>query len=86
MRRAGVGRILYASGSGIYGDLGELEIDEDHGPVVPISTYGASKLAFERALEAEQGTSGTDGRPVHPGDPGGNRRQAADTGAAGTTL
>ena len=26
---------LYASGSGVYGDLGELEADEDHGPLVP---------------------------------------------------
>src|SRR5207237_9915887 len=42
--------------------------------------------AVEPAGAAAQGTSGTDGRPVHPGDPGGNRRQAADTGAAGTTL
>ena len=25
--------ILYASGSGVYGDLGELEADEDHGPL-----------------------------------------------------
>lgn len=47
MRRAGVGRILYASGSGVYGDLGESEPNEDHGPLVPISTYGASKLAGE---------------------------------------
>ena len=27
--------VLYASGSGVYGDLGELEADEDHGPLVP---------------------------------------------------
>jgi UDP-glucose 4-epimerase len=47
MRRSGTGRILYASGSGVYGDLGEKEIDEDFGPLFPISTYGASKLAGE---------------------------------------
>jgi UDP-glucose 4-epimerase len=47
MRRAGVPRIAYASGSGIYGDLGEIEAKEDHGPLVPVSTYGASKLAGE---------------------------------------
>jgi UDP-glucose 4-epimerase len=52
MRRAGVGRILYASGSGIYGDLGDREIAEDHGPLVPISTYGASKLAGEALISA----------------------------------
>lgn len=52
MRRAGVGRILYASGSGIYGDLGEREPSEDHGPLAPVSTYGASKLAGEALISA----------------------------------
>jgi UDP-glucose 4-epimerase len=52
MRVAGCRRLLYASGSGIYGDLGELEINEDHGPLVPISTYGASKLAGEALIAA----------------------------------
>lgn len=47
MRRAKVGRILYASGSGVYGELGEHAAQEDHGPMVPVSTYGASKLAGE---------------------------------------
>ena len=47
MRRAGVPRLLYASGSGVYGDLGETEATEDHGPLIPVSTYGASKLAGE---------------------------------------
>ena len=52
MRRSGVGRIAYASGSGVYGDLGEHEADEDHGPLVPVSTYGASKLAGEALISA----------------------------------
>ena len=52
MRITGAAQILYASGSGVYGDLGELEIDEDHGPLVPISTYGASKLAGEALISA----------------------------------
>ena len=52
MRISGCRRLLYASGSGIYGDLGELEINEDHGPLVPISTYGASKLAGEAIIAA----------------------------------
>lgn len=50
MRITGTGTILYASGSGIYGDLGEIEADEDHGPLLPISTYGASKLAGEALI------------------------------------
>ena len=52
MRRTGTTTILYASGSGVYGDLGELEIAEDYGPLTPISTYGASKLAGEALIAA----------------------------------
>jgi UDP-glucose 4-epimerase len=52
MRRSDARTILYASGSGVYGDLGELEVQEDHGPLVPISTYGASKLAGEALISA----------------------------------
>ncbi len=52
MRRTGVGRLLYASGSGVYGDLGEIEAAEDHGPLIPVSTYGASKLAGEALISS----------------------------------
>jgi UDP-glucose 4-epimerase len=52
MRRSGTREILYASGSGVYGDLGDLETAEDYGPLVPISTYGASKLAGEALISA----------------------------------
>lgn len=52
LRINGGGRLLYASGSGIYGDLGETEAGEDHGPLLPISTYGASKLAGEAMISA----------------------------------
>ena len=52
MRRTGARRILYASGSGVYGDLGELDATEDHGPLVPVSTYGASKLGGEALISA----------------------------------
>jgi UDP-glucose 4-epimerase len=50
MRTGSARRILYASGSGVYGDLGEYEAAEDHGPMVPVSTYGASKLAGEALI------------------------------------
>ena len=50
MRRAGAKRLLYASGSGIYGEQGELEMVEDFGPLIPVSTYGASKLAGEALI------------------------------------
>ena len=52
MRVNDVSRITYASGSGVYGDQGELEVDEDFGPLIPISTYGASKLASEAMIAA----------------------------------
>lgn len=47
MRAAGVSRILYASGSGVYGDLGHAVAHEDACPLHPVSPYGASKLASE---------------------------------------
>jgi UDP-glucose 4-epimerase len=50
MRRSGVSRLLYASGSGVYGDCGVTELAEDHGPLTPVSTYGASKLAGEALI------------------------------------
>jgi len=50
MRRTSARRILYASGSGVYGDLGTVEAAEDLGPMLPVSTYGASKLAGENLI------------------------------------
>ena len=50
MRRSGVQRILYASGSGVYGDAGDTLLQEDYAPLVPISPYGASKLASEALI------------------------------------
>lgn len=49
-RRGGVALVLYASGSGVYGDLGEVEAVENQARMVPTSTYGASKLAGEALL------------------------------------
>lgn len=55
-----VPRITYASGSGVYGDRGAEEVDEDFGPLIPISTYGASKLAGESMLAAYSHMFGID--------------------------
>ncbi|HUB82411.1 MAG TPA: NAD-dependent epimerase/dehydratase family protein [Bryobacteraceae bacterium] len=52
MRAAGARTIVYPSGSGVYGELGETEVAENFGPLVPISTYGASKLAGEALISA----------------------------------
>ena len=50
MRTTSAKRILYASGSGVYGDIGSREAQEDQGAVIPSSTYGASKLAGEALI------------------------------------
>jgi UDP-glucose 4-epimerase len=51
-RITGVRRIIYASGSGVYGDSAADGVSEDCGHLVPVSTYGASKLACEALLAA----------------------------------
>jgi len=52
MRVNGVRRILYTSGSGVYGENAAVEFSEGYGPCIPISTYGASKLACEALISA----------------------------------
>ena len=52
MRKGKCARILYASGSGVYGDTGTQWVREDYSPMEPISTYGASKLACEVLLSS----------------------------------
>jgi UDP-glucose 4-epimerase len=50
IRIAGVPQLIYASGSGVYGDAGETMVTETFSPLRPISTYGASKLACEALI------------------------------------
>jgi len=52
MRVNQVKAILYSSGSGIYGDVGTTPTAEYFGPLLPISLYGASKLACEGLISA----------------------------------
>ncbi|QWD81933.1 NAD-dependent epimerase/dehydratase family protein [Polynucleobacter sp. MWH-S4W17] len=42
----------FASSSAIYGDMGDIAIREDSGPLLPISNYGAMKLASEALASA----------------------------------
>lgn len=51
MRLNGCRRLIYFSGSGVYGDTTE-STPEDYGPCLPISTYGASKLACEAMISS----------------------------------
>ena len=52
IRINGVKRLLYTSGSGVYGDDASVSFNENYGPCIPISTYGASKLACEALISA----------------------------------
>jgi len=52
MRVNNVSKILYTSGSGVYGENPAVAFGEDYGPCIPISTYGASKLASEALIAA----------------------------------
>jgi len=51
MRKHGVNRLFFASSSAIYGPV-KGRISEDHGPIRPISHYGAAKLASEAFLSS----------------------------------
>ena len=52
MRATGAQKIFYTSGSGVYGENPSVSFREDYGPCLPISTYGASKLASEGLIAA----------------------------------
>ena len=61
MRLAGVSRISFASSSAVYGEANVMPTPEDYGPILPISLYGASKLASEALISAWAGTFGIQG-------------------------
>lgn len=50
MRKNGINRLIYASGSGVYGECGTEPVAETYPNMRPISTYGASKLACEALI------------------------------------
>lgn len=60
MRRNGVRHIVFASSGTVYGEVDE-PVDEDHGPLFPISLYGAGKLACEALISAFVRTFGLQG-------------------------
>ena len=61
MRVNGVGKISFASSSAVYGEADIMPTAEDYGPIMPISLYGASKLASEALITAWVGTFGAKG-------------------------
>nr|WP_315198956.1 SDR family NAD(P)-dependent oxidoreductase [uncultured Flavobacterium sp.] len=52
MKKFSVKVINFASSSAIYGDFGDEVIHESIGPLLPISNYGAMKLASEAQISA----------------------------------
>lgn len=53
MRFQSVKKIIFASSGSVYGNLGSgLAVKEDIGPLKPLSTYGAGKLASEGFIAA----------------------------------
>ncbi|MEM2839725.1 MAG: NAD-dependent epimerase/dehydratase family protein [Thermoplasmata archaeon] len=52
MRKKNIKMISFTSTSTVYGEASVLPTPEDYGPLVPISLYGASKLACEALISA----------------------------------
>lgn len=52
MRINGVKKLIFASSSTVYGETSAALISENYGPLLPISLYGASKLACEGLITA----------------------------------
>ena len=51
-------KIIFTSSSVVYGEAVEIPTPENHGPLTPISLYGASKLACEALISGYAGTFG----------------------------
>lgn len=52
MRVSGVRRVIFTSGSGVYGEVPPVPIPENYDRMIPVSTYGACKLACESLISA----------------------------------
>ncbi len=52
MRQNNIREIVYASSASVYGETPPVPMSENHGPSLPISLYGASKVAAEALISA----------------------------------
>lgn len=52
MRQNRIRKLLFTSTSAIYGEIQKMPTAEDDGPILPISLYGAGKLACEGLISA----------------------------------
>lgn len=57
MKEYGVKKLFFASTSAIYGETSDV-LNEDYGPLKPVSNYGAGKLASEAFISAFSSTYG----------------------------
>jgi UDP-glucose 4-epimerase len=67
--------IVFSSTSTVYGEAAELPTPENYGPLLPISTYGASKLGCEVLLSAYAHTHGMRALVLRMGNCVGSRSQ-----------
>lgn len=58
MRLNGIKKIVFSSSGTVYGETPVRPLREDYGPALPISLYGAGKLASEGLVSAFCGTFG----------------------------
>jgi len=52
MKTVGVHNLLFASSGAVYGDIAQPPASEEYGPLLPVSLYGACKLAAEGLISA----------------------------------
>jgi UDP-glucose 4-epimerase len=73
MRLAGSSKILLSSSGTVYGDVGTKVTHEQLGPALPVSLYGAGKVASEALISAFCGTFGLSGTILRFGNIVGER-------------
>lgn len=61
IRKSNVERIVFASTSTVYGEPDKIPTSENYGPLLPISPYGASKLACEAMISSYCNNYGIEG-------------------------
>lgn len=61
MRQHGIQKIVFSSSGTIYGETPVIPLPENYGPVLPISLYGAGKVASEGLISAFCYTFGMQG-------------------------
>jgi UDP-glucose 4-epimerase len=52
MRNNNIKKLIFTSGSGVYGEVPDFPIPENFSPLYPVSTYGAQKLSSENYISA----------------------------------